>query len=140
MNVLLTIIPASYFAKRLTNKGKLKRVSEFQDKFLVVLHVLPNFLRLKKNFKVAGGLEKLKIINSETMMLGRNWTYQMGRWLSLAIMDLQKTLGHNAAQDHVKQAYFHLFMSTLLTLKHPSMSMPAIWVWIVNLLNRLAQE
>jgi hypothetical protein len=30
-------------------------------------------------------------------------------------------------------------MSTLLTLKHPSMSMPAIWVWIVNSPNRLAQ-
>ena len=30
-------------------------------------------------------------------------------------------------------------MSTLLTLKHPSVSMLAIWVWIVNNLNRLAQ-
>jgi hypothetical protein len=28
-NVLLTIIPAFYFAKRLTNEGKLKRASEF---------------------------------------------------------------------------------------------------------------
>jgi hypothetical protein len=29
-------------------------------------------------------------------------------------------------------------MSTLLTLKHPSISMPTIWVWIVNSPNRLA--
>jgi hypothetical protein len=54
-------------------------------------------------------------------------------------MDLRETLGHSVAQDHVKQAYFHLLMSTLLTLKHPSMSMPAIWVWIVNSPNMLAQ-
>jgi hypothetical protein len=61
----------------------------------MVLHVLSNFLRLKKNFKVAGGLGKFRTINSETMMLGRNWTYQTGRRLSLAIMDLRETLGHS---------------------------------------------
>jgi hypothetical protein len=139
-NVLLTIIPAPYFAKRLTNEGKLKRASEFQEKFPVVLHVLSNFLRLKKNFKVAGGSGKFRTINSETILLGRDWTYETGRRLSLAIMDLRETPGHNVAQDHAKQAYFHLRMSTLLTLKHPSMTMPAIWVWIVNSPNRLAQQ
>jgi hypothetical protein len=30
-------------------------------------------------------------------------------------------------------------MSTVLTLKHPFMSMLAIWVWILNSLNRLTQ-
>jgi hypothetical protein len=104
-----------------------------------VLHVLSNFLRLKKNFKVAGGLGKFRTINSETMMLGRDWTYEKGRRLSLAIMDLRETPGHSVAQEHAKQAYFHLLMSTLLTLKHPSMSMPVIWVWIVNSPNRLTQ-
>ena len=54
-------------------------------------------------------------------------------------MDLRETPQHNVAQDHAKQAYFHLFMSTLLTLKHPSMIMPAIWVWIINSPNKLAQ-
>ena len=87
-NILLTIIPAPYLAKGLTNEGKLKRVSEFQQKFPMVLHVLLNLLRLKKNFKVTSGLGKFKTINSETMMLGRDWTYEIGRWLSVAIMDL----------------------------------------------------
>jgi hypothetical protein len=127
-NILLSIILAPYFAKRLTNKGKLKRASEFQEKFPMVLHVLSNFLRLKKNFKVAGGSGKFRTINYETMMIGREWTYQTGRRLSLAIMDLRETPGHNVAQDHTKQAYFHLLMS-----------MPAIWVWIINSPNRLAQ-
>jgi hypothetical protein len=105
----------------------------------VVLHVLSNFLRLKKNFKVASGSGKFRTINSEIMMLGRDWTYETGRRLFLAVMDLRETPGHSVAQDHAKQAYFHLLLSTLLTLKHPSMSMPAIWVWIVNSPNRLTQ-
>jgi hypothetical protein len=46
-NVLLSQIPATYFAKRLTNEGKLKRAYEFQEKFPEVLHFLRNFLRLK---------------------------------------------------------------------------------------------
>ena len=53
-----------------------------------MLHVLSNFLRLKNNLQVAGGSGKLKTINSETMMLGRDWTYEVGRQISLAIMDL----------------------------------------------------
>jgi hypothetical protein len=81
-NVLLTIILALYFAKRLTNEGKLKRALEFLEKFPVVLHVLSNFLRLKKNFKVAGGSGKFRTINYETMMLGRDWTYQKAAFLS----------------------------------------------------------
>jgi hypothetical protein len=96
-NALLTIIPALYFAKRLTNEGKLKRALEFQEKFLVVLHVLVNFLRLKKNFRMAGGSGKFRTLNSETMMLGRDWTYQPGRRLSLAIMDFRDTPGHSVA-------------------------------------------
>jgi uncharacterized membrane protein len=54
-NVLLHQIPASYFAKRLMNVGKLKRAYEFQEKFLEVLHLIGNFLRLKNNFEVVGG-------------------------------------------------------------------------------------
>jgi hypothetical protein len=46
-NVLLCQILAPYFAKRLTNEGKLKGACEFQEKFLGVLHLLRNFLRLK---------------------------------------------------------------------------------------------
>ena len=65
--------------------------------------------------------------------------YKTGRQLFLAIMDLQETPRHSVVLDHAKQAYFHLVISTLLTLKQPSMSMPAIWVWIVNSLNRLIQ-
>ena len=46
-NVLFFQIPAIYFAKCLTNEGKLKCASEFQEKFPKVLYFLRNFLRLK---------------------------------------------------------------------------------------------
>ena len=72
-------------------------------------------------------------------MLGRDWMYEAGRRISLAIMDLRDIPEHSVAQDYAKQPYFHLLMSTLLTLKHPSMSMLAIWVWIVKSLNTLVQ-
>ena len=49
------------------------------------------FLEAEEEFKVAGSLGKFRTINSETMMLGRNWTYQKGRRLSLAIIDLRET-------------------------------------------------
>jgi hypothetical protein len=63
----------------------------------VVLHVLSNFLRLKKNFKVANGSGKFRTINSKTMLLGRDWTYETGRRLSLVIMDLRETPTHSVA-------------------------------------------
>ena len=85
---MFTLISAPYFTKVLTNEGKLKWASELQEKFPMVLHVLVNFLRLKMNFRIAGGLGKFKMINFETMMLGRDWTYQPGRRFSLAIIDL----------------------------------------------------
>jgi hypothetical protein len=53
-NALLCQTPASYFAMHLTNKGKLKRACELQEKFPEVLHLLRNFWRLKFFFRVAG--------------------------------------------------------------------------------------
>ena len=48
-NILLHLPGNQYFAKRLTNEGKLKCASEFQEKFPNVLLFLCNFLRLKSN-------------------------------------------------------------------------------------------
>jgi hypothetical protein len=69
---LLYIIPAAYFAKRLTNEGKLKRACEFQDKFPELLHFLPNFLRLKNNFSVSGGSTKFKTLKHDFLEFGRD--------------------------------------------------------------------
>ena len=40
-----------YFSKRLTNEQKLKRASEFQEKFLDGLSFFRNFLRVKSNLR-----------------------------------------------------------------------------------------
>jgi hypothetical protein len=87
-SVLLCVIPAAYFAKRLTNKEKLKRAYEFQEKFLEVLHFLRNFLRLKNNFSVSGGSTMFKTLKCDLLEFGRDWTYQPGKWLFFALLDL----------------------------------------------------
>ena len=46
-NMMLYLPGNQYFSKRLTNEGKLKRASEFQEKFPDALTIFHNFLRLK---------------------------------------------------------------------------------------------
>jgi hypothetical protein len=138
-SILLCDIPAAYFAKRLTNEGKLKRACEFQDKFPEVLHFLRNFLRLKNNFSVSGGSAKFKTLKHDSLEFGKDWTYQPGNGLSFAFLDLRDTLGHNVPEDQVKNPHFSLLLATLSSMKIPSISMPTMWLWIVNLANRLEQ-
>ena len=71
-SVLLYVIPGVYFAKRLTNKGKLKHACEFQEKFPRVLHFLWNFLRMKNNFSVSGGSTKFKTLMLDSLEFGRD--------------------------------------------------------------------
>jgi hypothetical protein len=88
-SVLLCVIPAAYFAKRLMKEGKLKRACEFQEKFPKVLHFLRNFLRLKNNFSVSGGSTKFRTLKRDSLEFGRDWTYQPGPTnLSFALLDL----------------------------------------------------
>jgi hypothetical protein len=94
-NVLLCQTPVPYFAKLLINKGKLKRVCEFQEKFPKVLNLLRNFFRL-------GGSTKFKILYGESMEYDRNLTYMPSKQLLFALMDLQDILEHNVPEDHVK--------------------------------------
>jgi hypothetical protein len=117
---------ALYFAKLFTNKGKLKLACEFQEKFLEMLHLFRNFLRLKKNFRMARGSAKFRILHGDSMKFGGNWTYMLGKRLLFALMDLRDTFGHSALEDQIKQPHFHLLLSTLRILKIPSISMPAI--------------
>jgi hypothetical protein len=138
-NVLLSYIPVTYFAKRLMNEVKLKHACEFQEKFPKVLHILRNFLRLKIRFRVSGGSAKFRVLNSESMEFGAPWAYSSNKRMSLILMDLRDTPGHSVADDYTKQPHFGLLLATLRGLRNPSISTPAIWIWIVNSVNRLAQ-
>jgi hypothetical protein len=87
-NILFSQIPSTYFVKRLTNEGKLKRACEFQKKFPEVLHFLRNFLRLKIRIQVSGGSAKFRVLNNESMEFGAPWAYSSNKRMSLALMDL----------------------------------------------------
>jgi hypothetical protein len=137
-SVLLCIIPRAYFAKRLTNEGKLKCAYEFQEKFPEMLHFLQNFLRLK-NFSVLGGSAKFRTLKRDSLEFGRDWIYEPGKRLSFALLDLRDTPGHSVPEDHIKNPYFSLLFAALRSMKTPSISRPAMWLWIVNSANRLAQ-
>jgi hypothetical protein len=138
-NVLLCVIPEAYFAKRLTNEGKLKRACEFQEKFLEVLHFLQNFLRLKNNFSVSSSSAKFRTLKRDSLEFGRDWTYEPGKRLSFALFDLRDTPGHSVPEDHVKNPHFSLLFAALRSMKTPTISKPAMWLWIMNSANRLAQ-
>jgi hypothetical protein len=71
-SVLFYVIPGAYFAKRLTNEGKLKCAYEFQEKFPEVLHFLRNFLRLKNNFSFSGGSAKFRTLKRDSLEFGRD--------------------------------------------------------------------
>jgi hypothetical protein len=137
--VLLYVIPAAYFAKRLMNEGKLKCACEFQEKFPEVLHFLRNFLRLKNNFNVSGGSTKFRTLKCDSLEFGRDWTYEPGKRLSFALLDLRDTPGHSVPEDHVKNPHFSLLFVALRSMKTPPISKPAMWLWIVNSANRIAQ-
>jgi hypothetical protein len=138
-NVLLSHIPATYFAKCLTNEGKLKRACEFQEKFPEVLHFFQKILRLKIRFRVSRGSAKFRVLNSDSMEFGAPWAYSSNKRMSLALMDLCDTPGHSVANNYTKQSHFNPLLAILRGLRNPSISTPAIWIWIVNSPNWLAQ-
>jgi hypothetical protein len=73
------------------------------------------------------------------MEFGAPWAYSSNKRMSLALMDLRDTPGHSVADDYTKQPHFGLLLAMLRGLRNPSISNPAIWIWIVNSANRLAQ-
>ena len=74
-NILLYLLGNQYFSKRLTNEGKLKRASEFQEKFLDALSFFHNFLRVKSNLRPYTGHIRLRAQDSMSLSLLREWSY-----------------------------------------------------------------
>ena len=129
-SILLYVIIGVYFGKRLMNEGKLKRACEFQEKFHEVLHFLWNFLRM---------ILKFKTLKHDLLEFGWNWTYKPRKGLLYALLDLQGTPRHSVSEDHIKNPHFSLLFAVLRSMRNPSISKPAMWLWIVNLTNRLVQ-
>jgi hypothetical protein len=96
-------------------------------------------LRLKNNFSVPGGPAKFRTLKHDSLEFGRDWTYQTRKRLSFALLDFQDTPGYSVPEDHVKHLHFILLLAMLRSMKAPSILMPAMWLWIVNSTNKLAQ-
>ena len=79
-----------YFSKRLTNEGKLKRASEFQEKFPDVLSFFRNFLRVKSNLRPCTGHIRLRSQDSVSLSLLREWSYDEEVVPSFGLMDLRQ--------------------------------------------------
>jgi hypothetical protein len=80
-----------------------------------------------------------RTLKRDSFEFGRDWTYQLGKRLFFALLDLRDTPGHSVPEDHYKNPHFSLFFVALRSMKIPSISKPMMWLWIVNLANRLAQ-
>jgi hypothetical protein len=73
------------------------------------------------------------------MEFGAPWAYSPNKRMSLVLMDLRDTPRHSVTDDFNKKPHFNPLLAMLRGLRNPSISMPAIWIWIVNSANRLAQ-
>jgi hypothetical protein len=45
-------------------------------------------LRLKNNFSVSGGSAKFRTLKRDSLEFGRDWTYEPGKRLFFALLDL----------------------------------------------------
>ena len=105
-NILLHLPGNQYFAKRLTNEGKLKRTSEFQEKFPDVLLFLRNFLRLKSNLAPSARFIRLRTQNRVSLALSRDWNYDDQPQLGLAVMDLRMAPMNSDGDDSSRDPAF----------------------------------
>jgi hypothetical protein len=88
---------------------------------------------------MVGDLAKFRILHVNLMEFGKNWTYLPNKRLLMVVMDVLDTFGHSIPGNHIEQPHPRLLLSRLRTLKSPSISMPTIWVWIVNSKNKFIQ-
>ena len=129
-NILLHLPGNQYFAKRLTNKGKLKRVSEFQEKFPDVLLFLRNFLRLKSNLAPSAGFIQLRAQDCVSLALSRDWNYNDQPQLGLAVMDLRMAPTNSDGDDSPRDPAFFSYIQRMQRMSMPNFSKASVWLWI----------
>ena len=120
-----------YFAKRLSNEGKLKRASEFQEKFPHVLKFFRNFLRLKCN--IAQGTRSVLLRSQDSILLAlpKKWTYNDRKVAALGLMDLWEA-PTTAEQDTIsRDTPFFMYIEKMQKITRSLFSDPKIWVWIL---------
>ena len=109
--------------------GEIPRSAAFPSKLLEV----------EEQLSVSGSSAKIRTLKRDSLEFKRDWTYQPGKCLLFALLDLWDTPGLSVPEDHVKHLHFSFLLATLCSMKAPSISMLVMWLWIVNLANELAQ-
>ena len=129
-NILLHLPGSQYFAKRLTNEGKLKRASEFQEKFPDMLLFLRNFFRLKLNLASSAGHIRLQAQDRVSLALSRDWNYDDQPQLGLGVMDLWMAPTNSDGDDNSRDPAFFTYIQRMRRISSPNFSEASVWLWI----------
>ena len=112
-NILLHLLGNQYFAKQLTNEGKLKCASKFQEKFPEVLFFLCNFLGLKLNLGPSTGIIRLRTKDRVLLALSRDWNYDIQPQFGLVVMDLRMAPTNVDGDDNSRDPAFFIFIQRM---------------------------
>ena len=129
-NMLLYLLGNQYFSKRLTNEGKLKRASEFQEKFSDVLSFFCNFLRMKSNLRPHTGHIPLQAQDSVSLSLLREWSYDEKVVPSFGLMDLLQAPITTDREPNSRDPAFFSYIHRMRRMSKPTITDPRIWLWV----------
>ena len=139
-NMMLCLPGNQYFSKRLTNEGKLKRASEFQEKFPDALMIFRNFLRLKSNQRSRSGHIQLRAQESVSLSLLREWAYNDKKVAGFGMMDLRMALANADRVANSRDPAFFSYIQRMRKMSKPSLTDPCVWLWVHNFEERRKQS
>ena len=129
-SILLHLPGNQYFAKRLTNEGKSKRASKFQEKFPDMLLFLRNFLRLKSNLDLSTGFIQLQAQDHVSLALTRDWNYDDQMQFSLGGMDLWMAPTNADGDENLRDPTFFTYIQRMQRMSRPKFFEASAWLWI----------
>ena len=129
-NMLLYLPGNQYFSKRLTNEGKLRRASEFQEKFPNVLSFFCNFLRVKSNLRPRTGHIRLRAQDSVSLSLLREWSHNEEVVPSFGLMDLRQAPITADREPNSWDLVFFSYIHCMRRMSKPTFIDPRIWLWV----------
>ena len=129
-NMLLYLPGNQHFLKRLTNVGKLKRASEFQEKFPNVLSFFHNFLRVKSNLRPCTGHIRLRAQDSVSPSLLRESSYDEEVVPSFGLMNLCHAPITVDREPNSRDPAFFSYILRMQRMSKPAFTDPRIWLWV----------
>ena len=139
-NILLYLPGSQYFSKRLMNEGRLKRASEFQEKFPDVLSFFRNSLRLKSNLRPQTGHIRLRGQDSISLSLLREWNYNEDLVAGFGLMDLRIAPATADWDSDSHDLVFFTFIHKIRRMSKPAFTDPCVWLWIHSSKERAKQS